>query len=94
MLIEVYSLVFLRPLSQISFPYKCFGDILALSLKEPFVKSFSKKWLCSTHLVNCAFDQTHCAIDQVISCATFDELCNMWSITACTCNRVKVRIRV
>ena len=45
------------------------------------------------HLVNCAFDQMRCATDQFISCASFDKLCNIWSITQHNCNRVGIRVR-
>jgi len=48
----------------------------------------------SSHLVNCKFDQMCCTIDQVINSAVFDELCNIWTISQCTYNRVRVRIRV
>jgi len=44
------------------------------------------KWyICSAHLVNCAFDLKRCAADQFINFAAFDELCNIWSIVQRTC---------
>ena len=47
----------------------------------------------SAHLVNCTFDQMHCAADQFISYTVFDELANIWSIAQHFCNRVWVRVR-
>ena len=37
---------------------------------------------------------THCAADQFINCAAFDELRNIWLIAQRTCNRVRVWVSV
>jgi len=51
-------------------------------------------WICSTHLVNCTFDQMRCAADQFFKYAAVDELHNIWSIVQCTCNRVSVSVKI
>jgi len=33
------------------------------------------------NLVNCAFDETLCAADEIINCVEINELSNIWSIT-------------
>jgi len=50
------------------------------------------EYVCSAHLVNCAFGLTRCAFDQVINFAAFDELRNIWSVAQRTCNRVMVKV--
>jgi len=32
--------------------------------------------------------------DQFLNCTAFDQLCNIWSIAQCTCNIIRVRVRL